>query len=147
MKTFFSAYHSIFKHFLFFLTISSLVSCKPTQTTNRPNDFYNITWNLNAINGKSLPKTTLESAIPSIQFQTDSNFFGFTGCNRFSGRYIKRQSISSFEPGAMTKMYCEGSMENEFLDLLQQSNQISIEGYKLLLLKDNKILLSFVKKN
>jgi len=125
------------------ISCSFFLSCNTTKTTNSSADLYSAAWQLSSIKGQPLSSVT---AIPTLQFQTDGTLLGFTGCNRFNGRYNPQAKAGMFEPGAMTKMYCEGSIENEFLNLLQQTNRISIQGKQLILFDANDMLMSFIQQ-
>ncbi len=127
------------------ISCSFFLSCKTAKTTSQSEGLYAGVWQLSSIKGQPLSAAVAPSAVPSLQFQTDGTLLGFTGCNRFNGRYNPQAKAGMFEPGAMTKMYCEGSVENEFLALLQQSDRISIKGKQLILFNANDMLMSFIQ--
>lgn len=59
--------------------------------------------------------------MPELEF-SDSVLLGFTGCNRFFGSYNKKGDKVQFNPGGMTKKYCEGVNESGFIDALSKSD-------------------------
>jgi len=65
---------------------------------------------------------------------------GTTDCNNFSGNYSQSKNKIIFSKLAMTKKYCEGSQENEFIQPLSemQNYQITENGNSLILLSKNK---------
>lgn len=54
-----------------------------------------------------------------LSLSEDGNFSAMTDCNRMSGGYTADQSSIIFGQIAMTKMFCEGSQESEFLQILE----------------------------
>lgn len=89
-------------------------------------------------------------AKPSISFfGANETFSGFTGCNRFSGRYAVagKDSISLQSAAASTKMVCLGDYdEDAFLNTLRRVNTFKAENGKLELLEGDKVILVFSKK-
>jgi heat shock protein HslJ len=70
-------------------------------------------------------------------FQKDGTFTATTDCNHLSGSYTTGEGTIAFNNFAFTKMYCEGSQENLFMQLLNDSTQyhISDDGQLILGLK------------
>ena len=52
---------------------------------------------------------------------------GTTDCNGFSGSYTQTDVRLESGPFAMTKMFCEGSQEMEFMNLVTGETTIAIE--------------------
>jgi heat shock protein HslJ len=57
----------------------------------------------------------------TLTFESDGTFTATTDCNSMSGSYTADTATISFSEIAMTKMYCEGSQEAEFVALLQNT--------------------------
>ena len=57
----------------------------------------------------------------TISFTEDGRFSATTDCNGMSGSYSANVDSISFGQIAMTKMFCEGSQETEFLALLENT--------------------------
>jgi heat shock protein HslJ len=55
----------------------------------------------------------------TLTFNTDYSVNGTTDCNGFGGDYLLQDGVLTFGPFAMTKMYCEGSQEIDFQQMLQ----------------------------
>lgn len=89
-------------------------------------------------------------AKPSINFYgSNETFSGFTGCNRFSGRYALtgKDTISLQSAAASTKMVCIGDYdEDAFLNTLKRVNSFKAENNQLELKEGNNVLLVFSKK-
>ncbi len=74
--------------------------------------------------------TTLTPNKPGVftlEFNADGNLRGTTDCNGFSGQYSEAGSSVSSGPFAMTKMFCEGSQEMDFTNLITGTATFSIE--------------------
>jgi heat shock protein HslJ len=99
------------------------------------------TWVLSSWNGKALdPKQQ-----PNITFDGQkSGVSGFSSCNRFNGTFFAAGKSMTFRPMAMTKMFCAQSIEMEFMERLQKTQQYNIEKDQLLLYDlEGKLLLTF----
>ncbi len=58
-----------------------------------------------------------------IIFKNDGTFSASTDCNSLGGKYTAKNGVISFDGSiAMTMMYCEGSQDSEFAQLLQNIN-------------------------
>lgn len=62
-----------------------------------------------------LPK---KEKIFTLTFNKEGRFSATTDCNSMSGEYKAQQGAINFENIASTEMYCEGSQESEFAELL-----------------------------
>lgn len=58
----------------------------------------------------------------TITFAGDGSFSATTDCNRMFGSYIAENGTITFSGIGMTKMYCNGSQEMDFLALLENSS-------------------------
>lgn len=89
-------------------------------------------------------------AKPAISFfGANETFSGFTGCNRFSGRYVVagKETINLQSAAASTKMVCLGDYdETAFLNTLRRVNSFKAVNGRLRLLEGNNVLLVFSKK-
>ncbi len=57
----------------------------------------------------------------TITFLADGGFSVTTDCNSMGGSYTTDGELLTFGPIMSTKMYCEGSQESEFAELLQNT--------------------------
>lgn len=64
-----------------------------------------------------LPK---KEGIFTLTFASDGRVQVGTDCNRMSGTYTVSQNKITFGPMMSTKMYCEGSQENDFASMLAE---------------------------
>jgi heat shock protein HslJ len=71
-----------------------------------------------------------------LQFASDGSVRGFTGCNRFIGRYEATSGGLKIQKIAMTMMACpdrETRLEREFVGILTQVEAYEAEHLKLTL--------------
>jgi len=71
---------------------------------------------------------------------------GFSGCNRFSGTYQKKENQLKFGPMAATMMACVEGMEQEqlFLKALGKTTRYTVSGDDLALYSgEEKLILRF----
>lgn len=89
-------------------------------------------------------------AKPTISFfGANETFTGFTGCNKFSGRYhlTGRNTINLQGAAASTKMVCIGDYDEEsFIGALKQVSILQTYNGRLRLSDGKKVLLVFVRK-
>ena len=57
-------------------------------------------------------KTTLPQRVPTLMLTDTNTIYGFSGCNRFFGRYTIEGNTIKLEPGGSTMMACP-DMETE----------------------------------
>ncbi len=57
----------------------------------------------------------------TLTFSDSTRFSATTDCNNMSGSYTADSDSITFSQIAMTKMYCEGSQESDFVTLLENS--------------------------
>ena len=85
----------------------------------------------------------------SLMFTPDGKISGTTDCNSFGGTYTtgEMQAIN-FGEFASTQMYCEGSQESAFIDMITKTQQyiFTHEGNLILLLKSDAGSVMFRKK-
>ena len=83
--------------------------------------------------------TIIEPAQPeafTLTFTQDGMLYGSTDCNGFSGSYELDGTELTSGPFAMTMMFCEGSQETEFINMVDTAQFIFFteEGNLVLLL-------------
>ena len=86
---------------------------------------------------------------PSLSFYgLNQTFTGFTGCNKFSGRFTsKGNAINLTSANPSTKMVCIGEYdEAEFINKIERVNAYKINSGRLQLLGNGSVLLTFVRQ-
>ena len=59
----------------------------------------------------------------TLTFRSDGVFAATTDCNRVNGRYTVNGRELAFGQMASTRMFCEGSQEAEFTELLEKTSR------------------------
>ena len=81
-----------------------------------------------------------------LSFADDDSMGSQTDCNTFAGSYKHEDVALTFGTLAATKMFCEGSQEQEYAAQLQQVNEHAILNNMLLLsLGESGGMMFFVK--
>lgn len=93
-------------------------------------------------------KTALPQRVPTLMLTDTNTMYGFSGCNRFFGKYSTKGNTIKFEPGGSTMMACPDlQFEGEYMQTLATMTSYSIENKELKLTdKDRKQTLVFVPK-
>lgn len=60
----------------------------------------------------------------TLTFTADGRVSGTTDCNSFGGTYDISNGEIMFSPLASTKMYCDGSQEQQFTDMITKTNSL-----------------------
>ncbi len=134
----------MFRVFLVLFGITFLVnSC---STADLLTELGGTEWNVTSLLGKTLNANDLSKGLPSLNFSDNGKLFGSTGCNNFTGSYKLDGTKLSLDPGAMTKMFCPGSTEQDFLNAINQVTNVKMDGNKLNLLNGTNTVMSLVPK-
>jgi len=112
-------------------------------------DIFQTQWELIRM-GASKPKLTGTDNKVSILFSKDnSHFAGFSGCNRYSGKYEIKKGNLLFDNIVSTKMACpeaDMSFETNYLNTLNKVNNFAINGDTLFLKNNGRAVLIFIAK-
>lgn len=125
-------------------TSTLATSTTPTATTTLSiKGFTDKKWTW--VNTTTKGKTTLPKKVEAftITFNTDNTLKGTTDCNTFFGNYKIETAKISFGMIGSTKMFCEGSQENDFLSNLQGSKKYSIGMNTILTITDGTTTITF----
>jgi heat shock protein HslJ len=130
---------------IFVLAIGAFVlnSC---STTDLVGQLGGKEWNVTSIMGKTLDVNESMKGLPSVNFGENGNLFGSTGCNNYNGSFKLNGTSLSLDPGAITKMFCPESYEQDFLGAVKQVTNVKMEGSSLNLLNGTNIVMSLVPK-
>jgi len=83
---------------------------------------------------------------PFIQININSlEFNGHTACNVIQGKVLIHANEMRFSNVISTEIYCENKGEKLFTDALNQISRYELSGNKLLLYKDQKLLMELEK--
>lgn len=70
----------------------------------------------------------------TLDFLSDGKFSATTDCNRIAGKYVVAGNKITFSDMISTKMFCEGSQESEFAELLSNTSGYHFTGRGQLIL-------------
>jgi heat shock protein HslJ len=83
----------------------------------------------------------------ALKFAKDKTMTGTTDCNTISGSFTLNEEVLSFKPFAMTKKFCEGSIEAQYVQDLGLTTSYVIDGSELHLnLNRDAGIMVFVRK-
>ncbi|MBP9121181.1 MAG: META domain-containing protein [Ignavibacterium sp.] len=103
-------------------------------------------WNVTSILGKTLDANESMKGLPSVNFGENGKLFGSTGCNNFNGSFKLDGTSLTLDPGAITKMFCPDSYEQDFLSAVKQVTNVKIDGSTLNLLNGTNPVMTLVPK-
>jgi len=114
------------------IVVKKFIEMLPREVCNNPHSkasLQNTYWKLTMIEGKSIKYVTKNKREPHMILQ-DSKIKGHSGCNAMSGSYeLKGDKLSFSDKGMMmTKMFCRGSVERDFLSALKSMYRYEIKG-------------------
>ena len=107
------------------ITSMAMTACKST-----PVDLEGTNWKVIEINGE----TILENSEITMEFN-DGQIAGNASCNNYFAAYTLEGETLSFGPAGVTRMFCDGVMDQEslFLSNLDQVESFSLDGELLTL--------------
>lgn len=139
------------KWILILFSTLAMKSCATSNTSNlQEKDTIvltelNNTYHINTLNNKDVSAYKLV-----IEFNNETKqVSGFSGCNRFFGRYELEEEDLKFDAFGLTRMMCQGEVngiENEFHKAIKKVNKITIEGDSISLLENNDALIVATKE-
>ena len=96
-------------------------------------ELVNTYWKLTELNGKPAKLGVGKKEVHMVFMNAENRVHGFSGCNRFSGTYQKKENQLKFGPMAATMMACVEGMEQEqlFLKALGKAVRYTIKGDSL----------------
>ena len=102
-------------------------------------------WQLTNIQDKSIHDLNFPTRIPTITFQTNgSSLIGNNGCNNIFGSLkYKGDSIILVDPLGATRMFCEKTDDQLFMENFQLIKRYRVNGKSLELWSDNAVLFRF----
>src|SRR3989304_258588 len=129
-----------------FITIVSLLIPGCSSSNEAINVLINDIWALESIDGETYKRELNSEEHPIIEIHLkEQKLIGNTGCNRINGTVIVEGSRITFSDIVTTKMFCPGSIEQNFLIALGKVNNYKIEKMRLFLYEDTVEKLVFRK--
>lgn len=119
---------------------------KKEQLKSNSMDRLNDIWILESRNGIIPDKKIYSKGLPQLQFQiADMKYTGNTGCNSFSGKFEATAKTIKIVEGPITRMFCEGINESDYLKDLHNATGYKIENNHLTLMLNGKPTLIYKK--
>jgi heat shock protein HslJ len=114
-----------------------VAGCKNQMSlSNLLNSINGQKWQVQSLNGQPLDADAYDEfkGLPELTFNDDGVINGHSGCNGFRADY-KTDDNQNIEirPGAMTKMHCQGVDENGFLEAINSTRSLKMDGQELIL--------------
>lgn len=107
-----------------------------TATSSAPKGLIQKTWTwTKTTSGTTTTVTPKKETAFTITFTETGSIQGTTDCNKFLGTYTATSNKISLSQLGSTKMYCEGSQEQDFTNTLQKISAYTID-------KDNNLILT-----
>ena len=103
-------------------------------------------WEISTLKGSSPDANEFRTGLPFLLFDKKGKMTRSTGCNNMSGSYQLNKSEIAFNPGATTRMACQGNGESMFLEALKQVKNFKFDGDKLILLSGTEEIMTLVPK-
>ena len=113
------------------------------QNQNSKASLENTYWKLTMLNGKPLANTKAHST-EAYMILDQGKIKGNSGCNVMGGKYnLNNDKISLSNKGMMmTRMFCKGSVEAEFIKALKKMYRYEIKGEYLEIFDKNSSTLA-----
>lgn len=103
-------------------------------------------WRLVKMGAKNMKYEEGCEPITLLLTSEPENVSGFSGCNRYFGKFATKKNKLSFKQMACTQMACpqqDMNLESRYLQLLDKVNSFVMQDDTLMLMKDDKVLLIF----
>jgi heat shock protein HslJ len=120
--------------------------CGTTCKMNTKKQLSAHAWELNTLRGSVPDMNEFRTGMPFLLFGSKSQLTGSTGCNNIAGSFKVKKACLTLDPGAITRMACQGNGESHFLEALKQVKNMKLEGEKLTLLDGTKEVMTLVSK-
>jgi heat shock protein HslJ len=139
------------KKLLFQASIAALLlvisaSCGSNCKIANRNKLKSQPWELSTLYGKTPDLNEFRTGMPFLIFTDKDKLSGSTGCNNMSGYYKLKKACLELEPGATTRMACQGNGENLFLEAMSKVKMMKIDGNKLILLDGAQEVMTLLPK-
>ena len=103
-------------------------------------------WALEFLKGVDYQPNAGDEQRPMIEINSkEDKVTGNTGCNSMNGKVVVENNQIEFSNMAVTKKFCENSIEQDFLIALGMANNYKIEKLKLYLFQDDEQIMIFQK--
>ncbi|WP_439881862.1 META domain-containing protein [Pontibacter sp. MBLB2868] len=141
---------NILKLTILFFAVGVLQACtlKTSDIITQDNTILDAYWMLISLEGQDVPKSQ-DNRMAYIRFEEKENdVFGYTGCNKFSGKYKVGDENLTMSELRSTRMACAGmDTETKLLDILSRVDGYRISKNVLTLYDGGKAVATFMTGN
>ncbi len=135
-----------FRLILFCFSFLCLEGCSSSASLNPLSLLMGNKWELSTMMGAAIAPGKFNAELPYLSFLEGGKLAGYAGCNNFSGGFSLEDTGIKLDPGAMTRMACQGSGEDEFISALGKAKNFKVGKDKLTLMDGATELMSFIPK-
>ena len=128
------------------LLIVIFFSCGSTCKMANKNKLTAQPWELSTLNGSEPDINQFRTGKPFLLFAGKGKLSGSTGCNNMAGNYKLKKACLELDPGATTRMACQGNGEALFLEAVKQVKMMKFDGDNLILLDGTKEIMTLIPK-
>lgn len=131
---------------VFVLLFSCSLSKKENTVKADDATLFHKEWKLVKMGTKNMKYEEGCEPITLLLTSEPENVSGFSGCNRYFGKFATKKNKLSFKQMACTQMACpqqDMNLESRYLQLLDKVNSFTMRNDTLMLMKDDKVLLIF----
>jgi len=128
------------------LVLMIVSSCGTTCKMSMKKHLASNPWEMSTLKGSAPDANEFQTGIPFLLFDKKGKMTGSTGCNNMAGSYQLSKSGIVLDPGATTRMACQGKGETLFLEALKQVKNFKFDGEKLVLLNGADEIMTLVPK-
>lgn len=121
---------------------------KKSDQSGDATSLFGTEWRLCSIGSKQMKYKEDRETVTLLVTRDPENVSGFSGCNRYFGKFTSKKDKLSFSQMACTLMACpeqDMDLERRYLESLEKVNNYTIENDTLFLRKDEKVLLIFAQ--
>ena len=130
------------------LCLTTSCTLKTSDIITQDNTVLDAYWMLVSLEGEDVPKAQ-DNRMAYIRFEEKENdVFGFTGCNKFSGKYTLGDETLGMSELRSTRMACASmETENKLMDVLSRVDSYRISKNVLTLYDGDKAVATFMTGN
>lgn len=128
------------------IVTSCSVSKQENNTISNEPSIFGTEWKLEKIGSSKVKHNEENERITLLMTMEPENVSGFSGCNRYFGKFSIKKNKLVFKEMAATLMACPQQtmdFESKYLKTLDKVNNFMIENDTLFLKNDDRILLIF----
>lgn len=118
--------------------LAGCCSCRKNKSSRIP--LVGTEWKLTQLGGESVV-----SEMYRMTLSEDGRITGVGDCNRFNGAYtLKDKTLEISQNMAVTRIFCpDQEREDRFFNMMFEIDTYSIDGRKLMLIRDGNVLAIF----